>query len=89
MRKTAQSRCSLSTRAQRKQSDIDVNLEGFDPASIIDDKVIAHGDINVTNTADAQDNVAPADAADAKISGSGIKASIAPLSYRFIRIRLN
>lgn len=78
----------IVNRSGEEAIDIDVGLEGFTPSSILDDKVIAHDDITITNTAASQDNIAPADAGDARISGPNLSARIAPLSYRFIRIGL-
>ncbi|TNB47673.1 alpha-N-arabinofuranosidase [Martelella lutilitoris] len=78
----------LVNRHKSEAVEIDLALEGFDADTILDDKVIAHSDINVTNTAATPDAVTPADASDAAPSGRGLTASIAPLSYRFVRIKL-
>ncbi|PRX10689.1 UNVERIFIED_ORG: alpha-N-arabinofuranosidase [Martelella mediterranea] len=79
----------IVNRSESEAADLDIALEGFDPQTVLDDKVIAHTDINVTNTATAPDAVKPADAGDAAIGGKGLTASVAPLSYRFIRLQLN
>ncbi len=78
----------LVNRHQSEAVEIDLALEGFDADAILDDKVIAHSDISITNTVSAPDAIKPEDAADAALAGKGLTASLAPLSYRFVRIKL-
>lgn len=79
----------IVNRSDNEQIALDLGLEGFTAASVLDDQVICHDDVNITNTAAAPDNVAPAAANDAKIANGSLTAAIAPLSYRFIRVQLN
>ncbi|WP_176085917.1 alpha-N-arabinofuranosidase [Martelella sp. HB161492] len=75
-------------RSSTETIDLDVVLQGYMPGSVIDDQVISHPDINITNTASKPDNVRPEAAADATISDGRLTAALAPLSYRFIRVKL-
>jgi alpha-N-arabinofuranosidase len=66
--------------------DLDVQLLEFGALSIADDQVIAHANINITNTAEAPDNVVPVKGEGASLNEGRLTVSIAPLSYRMIRL---
>ncbi|OLP58028.1 alpha-N-arabinofuranosidase [Xaviernesmea oryzae] len=68
--------------------DLDVSLLEFGAASVVDDQVIAHSDLQITNTADAPDAVKPVKGEEAVVSEGRLTASIAPLSYRMIRLKV-
>ena len=66
--------------------DLDVSLLEFGALKIIDDQVIAHSDLSITNTAEKPDNVVPRKAEGSALSQGRLSAQIAPLSYRMIRL---
>ncbi|OLP56971.1 alpha-N-arabinofuranosidase [Rhizobium rhizosphaerae] len=68
--------------------DLDVSLLDFGAASVVDDQVIAHSDLAITNTAQAPDAVKPVKGEGAAVSEGRLTASIAPLSYRMIRLKV-
>ncbi|MBB4121932.1 alpha-N-arabinofuranosidase [Martelella radicis] len=78
----------IVNRSESETAELDLALQGFEADAILDDKIIVHGDINITNTAASPDVVKPEDAGDAAIGGKGLTASAPPLSYRFIRLQL-
>lgn len=66
--------------------DLDVQLLEFGALSVAEDKVIAHSDLNITNTAQKPDNVAPVKGEGAVLDQGRLTVSVAPLSYRMIRL---
>ncbi|TCQ05938.1 alpha-N-arabinofuranosidase [Rhizobium sp. PP-F2F-G36] len=67
--------------------DLDVGLLEFGALSIVEDQVIAHSDLGITNTAETPDNVVPVKGEGALFADGRLTASIAPLSYRMIRLK--
>ncbi|MCG5478091.1 MAG: alpha-N-arabinofuranosidase, partial [Ensifer alkalisoli] len=67
--------------------DLKVRLIDFGALTIVDDQVLAHSDINATNTAERPDNVVPRKGDGAVASDGRLGARIPPLSYRMIRLR--
>lgn len=66
---------------------LDVDLIEFGDLKLIDDQVIAHPDLTITNTAERPDNVAPKKAEGTTIAAGKLAASVAPLSYRMLRLQ--
>ncbi|MGL1921746.1 MAG: alpha-N-arabinofuranosidase [Hyphomicrobiales bacterium] len=68
--------------------EVDVSLEGFGSAKIIECKTIKHDDLNATNTAENPENVAPSISDTAKINGNKLTLSLEPYSYQMIRLKI-
>jgi alpha-N-arabinofuranosidase len=67
--------------------DVDVSLEGFGAASVIDHQVMTHRDLRAVNTGANQANVAPAKGTGAKVDGKVLSVKLAPYSYQMIRLK--
>jgi len=67
--------------------DLDASLLEFGGLKIIDDQVIVHSDLTITNTAEKPDNVVPVKAGGSVFLDGKLSAKIAPLSYRVIRLQ--
>ncbi len=65
--------------------ELDLSLEGFNHSQVIMDKEMAGFALFQTNGAD-DESVAPKDGKDISINAGKLKAHIAPLSYRMIRL---
>ncbi|MBZ5759314.1 MULTISPECIES: alpha-N-arabinofuranosidase [Rhizobium] len=77
----------IVNRHQQEALDLGIALLEFGTLTVIDDQEIAHPDLAITNTAGKPDNVVPRKAAGASVSDGALSASIAPLSYRMIRLQ--
>ncbi|OJF93786.1 alpha-N-arabinofuranosidase [Pararhizobium antarcticum] len=75
----------IVNRHQTEAIDLDMALEGFGDRRVILDKVIEGHGLRAVNGADGEP-VAPQDGAGSGFSGGRLAASIAPLSYRMIRL---
>jgi alpha-N-arabinofuranosidase len=67
--------------------DLDASLLEFGALRVIDDQVVAHADLNITNTADKPDNVVAKAVTGTSFADGKLSARIAPLSYRMIRLQ--
>ncbi|GGE11937.1 alpha-N-arabinofuranosidase [Aureimonas endophytica] len=67
--------------------DLDVDLLGCGAMAVEDDRVIAHPDLEARNTAKCPDAVTPVAGQGAEVAAGRLRAAIAPLSYRMIRLR--
>jgi alpha-N-arabinofuranosidase len=79
----------IVNRHQKEALDLDVSLLEFGALKIVEDQVVSHPDLNITNTADKPGNVVPRKADGTVFAGGKLSASIAPLSYRMIRLTIN
>ncbi len=68
--------------------DLDIALEGFGDARVDMHKMIRHDDLEAVNTADDPDNVAPVDGTGAIVEDGRVKASLPPLSYHLLRVKV-
>ena len=68
--------------------DVDVSLEGFGAASVIDHQVMTHANLDAVNTAAEPDKVAPAKGTGAKVDGKALSVKLAPYSYQMIRLKV-
>jgi alpha-N-arabinofuranosidase len=79
----------IVNRHHKEVLDLDVSLLEFGALKIVEDQVVSHPDLNITNTADKPGNVVPRKADGTVFAGGKLSASIAPLSYRMIRLTIN
>lgn len=66
--------------------DLEVALDGFGDLRVIDHQVIAHADLEATNTAKAPDTVVPKAGSGASFNGGRLVVSLPPHSYQMIRL---
>jgi alpha-N-arabinofuranosidase len=67
---------------------VEIGLEGFGAAKVIDQQMMTHAMLEAVNTADNQTNVVPVKGTDATVSGGTVKVSLAPYSYQMIRVKV-
>ena len=67
---------------------LDVALEGFGAAAVIDHQVMTHSNLEAVNTAGRQDEVAPKQGFGAKVEGDRLQAQLPPYSYQMIRLKV-
>jgi alpha-N-arabinofuranosidase len=67
--------------------EVEVDLQGFGAASIIDHQVMTHANLEAVNTAENQDEVAPAKGSGTKIDGNRLSVALPPYSYQMLRLR--
>lgn len=72
-------------RHQTDALDMAMALQGFGDLRVIEDRVIAHPDLTATNGPDAE-AVFPVAGQGAAVTDATLQASLAPLSYRMIRL---
>ncbi|AKR55924.1 Alpha-N-arabinofuranosidase [Devosia sp. H5989] len=68
--------------------DLEIALEGFGDATIIDHQVMTHANLEAVNTAKNPDEVVPAKGTGASIKGGKLSVSLPPHSYQMIRAKL-
>ena len=68
--------------------DVELSLQGFGKATIIDHQVMKHDSLEAVNTAGNLDNVAPRKGTGAEIEDGMIKVSLPPYSYQMIRVKV-
>jgi alpha-N-arabinofuranosidase len=67
--------------------DVDVALTGFGALKVVDHQVMTHKDLEATNSAKDQGNVAPKAGSGATVDNGRLKASLPPYSYQMIRLK--
>jgi alpha-N-arabinofuranosidase len=67
---------------------IEVALQGFGAGRVFDHQVMTHADLRATNTLDAQTRVVPQAGTGAAVADGTLTASLPPLSYQMIRVKL-
>lgn len=67
--------------------DLNIRLDEFGALALVEDQVLSHNDINVTNTAESPGNVVPREGKGVELSDGRLVARIQPLSYRMIRLQ--
>ncbi|PDV84981.1 alpha-N-arabinofuranosidase [Rhizobium sp. H4] len=66
--------------------DLDVRLEGFGGARLIEQVEMSHVDLEAVNTARRPETVAPAKVESARVEDGRVRAALKPLSYNVIRL---
>lgn len=67
--------------------DAELRLDSFAPKSV-EHTIIAHDDLEATNTMAAPDNVAPRRGDGAKLAGEGLSLSLPPYSWSMVKVTL-
>ena len=67
---------------------VDVNLEGFGAAQVMDHQLMTHANLEAVNTASKPDEVRPTKGTGASVSEGVLKVSLAPHSYQMVRLKL-
>ncbi|HEY4200140.1 MAG TPA: alpha-N-arabinofuranosidase [Devosiaceae bacterium] len=67
--------------------DLEVALNGFGNATIIDHQVMTHANLEAVNTATDQSAVAPSKGTGAKVADGKLTARLPPYSYQMIRAK--
>ena len=75
-------------RHETEALDLDLALEGFGAAEVIDHQVMVHADVNAVNTSANPMAVAPAKGKGAAVKAGRLTASLPPLSYQMLRVKL-
>jgi alpha-N-arabinofuranosidase len=68
--------------------DVEVSLEGFGPASVIDHQVMTHANLRAVNTGADPNQVAPSKGTGAKVDGKVLSVKLAPYSYQMVRVKV-
>ena len=68
--------------------DVELSLQGFGKATIIDHQVMTHGSLEAVNTSGDQANVVPRKGTGAKVEDGVVKAALPPYSYQMIRVKV-
>ncbi|HEY9011555.1 MAG TPA: alpha-N-arabinofuranosidase [Devosia sp.] len=68
--------------------DVDLSLEGFGAASVVDHQVMTHTNLRAVNTGADQNQVAPSKGSGAKVDGKVLSVKLAPYSYQMIRVKV-
>ena len=66
--------------------DLDVRLEGFGAARVVEQVEMTHGDLEAVNTAGRPETVVPVNVQSGKIEDGKLRAALKPLSYNVIRL---
>ena len=67
---------------------VELSLEGFGAASVIDHQVMTHRDLRAVNTGADQNNVVPTKGSGAKVDGKVLSVKLPPYSYQMIRVKV-
>ena len=66
---------------------LDIALQGFDAARIIEHKVMTHPDLNAVNSPEKPEEVAPRDGKGASVEGGTVSLQLPAYSYQVIRLK--
>jgi alpha-N-arabinofuranosidase len=69
--------------------DLDVDLQGFEAARMIDHQVMTNADLHAVNTLKKPTNVTPKAGAGAKVKDGRLTARLPPCSYQMFRLALD
>ncbi len=67
--------------------EVELDLQGFNPTSIIDHQVMTHSSLVAVNTAADPDAVAPKKGSGASVGGGKVTVKLAPYSYQMLRVK--
>ena len=66
--------------------DLNVSLQGFGEARLIDHQTMTHGDLEAANTAKYPNTVAPKKGKGAAVKDNALTAKLPPYSYQMLRL---
>jgi alpha-N-arabinofuranosidase len=75
-------------RHPKEALDLDIGMAGFKPRAIAEHLEIVHRDLKATNTARAQNRVAPAKGKGLAVRDGAVKGKLPPRSYSVVRVSL-
>ena len=67
---------------------VEISLQGFSAATIIDHQVMTHASLEATNTLTSQSNVVPAQGKGANVSDGLVHSTMPPHSHQMLRLKL-
>ena len=67
---------------------VEIDLQGFGAATIIDHQVMTHGSLEAVNSLADQAKVVPTQGSGALIEGNILKVSLPPHSYQMLRLKV-
>ena len=73
-------------RSEGEKATLDINLESFGEAKIIEHVVLVHEDCDAINTAENPDNVVPHADGKTPVDADGVHVQLAPYSWNMIRL---
>ena len=68
--------------------DLELDLQGFGAARLIDHQVMAHANLEAANTRDNPDAVTPKKGSGTAVSDKTLNAKLPPYSYQLFRLSL-
>ena len=66
---------------------LDIALQGFEAARIIEHKVMTHADLEAVNSPEKPEEVAPRDGQGASVEGGTVSLQLPAYSYQVIRLK--
>ena len=75
-------------RHANETAELDIGLEGFGSASLVDHQVMTHADLRAVNSAEKPDNVVPKPGSGAAVREGRLSLTLPPYSYQMIRIKI-
>jgi alpha-L-arabinofuranosidase len=75
-------------RAPTETIALDIALNGFENARVLEHKIMTHADLEAINTADNPNEVAPRDGSGAEIDGGTVSIALPPYSYQMLRLKV-
>ena len=67
---------------------VEIDLQGFGAARIIDHQLMTHTSLEATNSLENQANVAPTKGSGAKVTGTTVNVNLPAHSYQMLRLKL-
>jgi alpha-N-arabinofuranosidase len=78
----------MVNRHARDAIDLDLRLEGFADAAIVDHQVMTHADLRAVNSAENPNNVVPKPGSGASVKDGRLGLSLPPYSYQMVRLKV-
>ena len=78
----------IINRSEKENSELSFDLYNLDIEKIIDQQIINHENIYISNTKDNPNAIIPKNTTIVSFQNNELKADIPPLSYLFVRLKL-
>ena len=78
----------LVNRDGGESADVEMSLQGFGAAEVIDHQVMTHPDLEAVNTARNQDEVKPRKGNGASVGDGTLRVTLPPYSYQMVRVKI-
>jgi Alpha-L-arabinofuranosidase len=79
----------LVNRSGDEPLEVDLSLQGYTDARVVDHQLMVHEDLNAVNSAANPDNVRPQTGSGAKAEGGSLTVSLPPHSYQMVRLSVS